>query len=636
MAGDKVTSEVVDARHVYAQRLAEAVGNLSRLQRLLGQLVRIRTLIFAGVVVALFLAYVGQIVPHVLSPLGWSLAVAFLVAIIRNEHLRFRHLESSHDIDFWERMIARIDRNWSRLPAQGWLPEVTPPAYADDLDIAGGCSLLSLLSLAGTHPGQAVLQRWLCDVPTWEQVHQRQNSVQALSSVRDFRLELVRRISNIGFGASQPYELVQWAQSPSWLKQHPLAHLLSRVGPGILLSGAGMLACGLWRGIPWLTNAGFIGLAMGAVTNILVTLLWGGWIHAVFQRVIGQHQATRQFTQVFSMLEQLPNDGGLLQRIRQTCTREPTCAVIGYQSLNRRIRWASLQNSALLYLPYLILQLLLLWDFRVMRWLEAWKRRFGSSVHSWFEALGRCEALTSAATLADENPDWAYPITQQQPEYLLDARQLGHPLIAASKRVVNDVQLTGIGPLLLITGSNMAGKSTFIRAVGVNLLLARTGSPTCAAYLAVPIYELASSIRIRDSLQDGVSFYMAELNRLKTIVDTARQHSQPEQPRLFFLLDEILQGTNSRERQIAVSRVLQQLINLGAVGLLSTHDLELAKVAPLSELAQVVHFREYFESDASGRQVMRFDYRLRPGATPTTNALKLLSIVGLDPDHQTP
>ncbi len=253
-------------------------------------------------------------------------------------------------------------------------------------------------------------------------------------------------------------------------------------------------------------------------------------------------------------------------------------------------------------------------------------------MEEWFTALGTCEALISGGTLADEYPDWAYPQPVVEADQLFQARGLGHPLLRDTARVPNDVELQASQPLLLVTGSNMAGKSTFMRAVGLNLLLARTGSPVCAEQLHTPLYELATSIRVRDSLRDGVSFFMAELKRLKEVVDLAEHRSAEGTHQIMFLLDEILQGTNSQERQIAVASVLGKLLSYGAVGLVSTHDLDLAHAEEVRSVSQVVHFREYFETE-QGKEVMRFDYRMRPGSTPTTNALKLLKLVGLHADH---
>lgn len=290
---------------------------------------------------------------------------------------------------------------------------------------------------------------------------------------------------------------------------------------------------------------------------------------------------------------------------------------------------ANLQRDPTLYLVYLVLQLLTAWDVRILGRLEAWKQRFGSHVPGWFDALGEFEAVTSLATLADETyEDWTFPQPPASGEDLIVASELGHPLLSPSSCVRNDIQLIRSKPLLLVTGSNMAGKSTFMRSIGLNLLLARTGGPVCAQKMTTQLFEIASSIRVRDSLSDGVSFFMAELKRLKEVVDQAADHQAAGNAPLFYLLDEILQGTNSRERQIAVATVLEQLHSFGAQGILSTHDLDLAVEPTVETMSQIVHFREYFV-DVDGKEEMQFDFKMRPGPTPTTNALKLLKLVGL-------
>jgi DNA mismatch repair ATPase MutS len=199
--------------------------------------------------------------------------------------------------------------------------------------------------------------------------------------------------------------------------------------------------------------------------------------------------------------------------------------------------------------------------------------------------------------------------------------------------VANDAEIGPAGSFLLVTGSNMSGKSTLLRAVGVNAALARTGSPVCAEWLRMPPVALATSMRVRDSLETGVSFYMAELMRLKEIVDQARDGKRRNQHMLLYLLDEILLGTNSKERHIAVVRVLQHLLHTGTIGAISTHDLELAASDVLAGACRCVHFCETLHDEGAQRR-MTFDYKLRPGIATTSNALKLLEIVGLNEHKQ--
>jgi DNA mismatch repair ATPase MutS len=211
----------------------------------------------------------------------------------------------------------------------------------------------------------------------------------------------------------------------------------------------------------------------------------------------------------------------------------------------------------------------------------------------------------------------------------LRAVDLGHPLLSDAERVGNDVAVGPPGTFLLVTGSNMSGKSTLLRSLGVNVVLAQAGGPVAARSLSLPPVTLGTSILVEDSLASGVSFFLAELQRIRSIVDqaeTARQEGRT----LLYLLDEILRGTNSAERQIAVREILLRLLAAGAIGAISTHDLALADLPELAQVAHTVHFRESFE-DREGETAMTFDYRLREGVAPTTNALKLLAMVGLGP-----
>jgi DNA mismatch repair ATPase MutS len=290
------------------------------------------------------------------------------------------------------------------------------------------------------------------------------------------------------------------------------------------------------------------------------------------------------------------------------------------QSLERILSWNEVRHSTILY-P--IVQLLFLYDIHLAAALETWQERHGERAPRWFAALGEIEALSALATLAHDNPEWAYP--RIGGDTIFRARGLGHPLIAPAVRVGNDVEVGPPGTLLLITGSNLAGKSTLLRAIGCNVLLANAGAPACAAELTLPRVRLYTSINVRDSLEDGLSLFATELKRVRFIVDAAKES---EQAPVLYLLDELLRGTNTEERRIAVASVLRHLLRAGAIGAIATHDLPIVEEAGVREAAVPVHFREEFIA-ADGRPGMRFDYRLRPGLATSTNALALLRIMGL-------
>jgi len=278
-------------------------------------------------------------------------------------------------------------------------------------------------------------------------------------------------------------------------------------------------------------------------------------------------------------------------------------------------------------LTHAILNVLVLWDFHAIAWLDHWRARYGRHVRDCLAALGDVEALAALGMLAHDNPSWTAPAFDAGGDRLT-ATALGHPLLPLATRVANDVTIGPAGTLLLVTGSNMSGKSTLLRAIGLNVVLAQAGAPVCADRLTMPLVELRTSIRLADSLERGVSLFMAELERLKEIVDAARapNRSRP----LLYLLDEILHGTNTAERLIAARAVLSHLVRAGAIGAVTTHDLTLAADGALASATRPVHFTEQVTSgNGDAASAMTFDYKLRPGLATSTNALKLLALVGL-------
>jgi DNA mismatch repair ATPase MutS len=252
--------------------------------------------------------------------------------------------------------------------------------------------------------------------------------------------------------------------------------------------------------------------------------------------------------------------------------------------------------------------------------IERWRLRDGKHVRGWLEAVGAFEALTSLSALAYERPEYPFPeIVESGP--ILEANNLAHPLLPASKRIANDVSIGHSPSLLLVSGSNMSGKSTLMRAVGVNAVLALAGAPVCASMLRISRVLVATAMRQSDSLHEGVSAFYAEIRRLQAI----REWTKGPRP-VLFLLDEILRGTNSHDRRIGAEAVIAALMHNGAIGMVSTHDLALAEIVDrLGSRAANVHF----EDQLTDGQVT-FDYRLRPGVVPRGNGLVLLRLLGFE------
>ncbi len=355
------------ARSEYEAGVAHARERIAELATKNLSLVWIRTICFVLALICLVFGYAGDEYRGLLQCVGWLAAAGFMLAIVRHEHLRQATLMHKSDQRLFDRLLARLDRRWADLPESKLLPEYAELNFADDLDVAGNASLLTWLNLAGTLPGNRTLQKWIAETPSWQQVFPRQRAVQLLKDQRALRLSIIKTVTASSDGSEDVYGLPKWAASPAWLPQNVLAHVLSYIGPTLVLAGAAVLAAGsLWAANSFI-NTGAILLGLGFLINILVTVFWGSWIHDIFQQVTGQHRAVYQFADVFESFEHLPDDGGLLTDIRQAAIDSPTSARRGFPRLLWIVRLANLQRDVMMYVLYLLLQLSILWDFRVLK-----------------------------------------------------------------------------------------------------------------------------------------------------------------------------------------------------------------------------------------------------------------------------
>lgn len=555
---------------------------------------------------------------------GGVLVGGFVAAVVYHEHVR-RQIERNALLrQINEHAIARLHRNWAGLPDT---PVTVPPqnrAVADDLDLFGHASLFHFLCSANTPMGIQVLRDWFLEPALPGQIKRRQQAVAELAPHLDLRQALILEGRLLADRGRATQRFVEWAEGDPWLAARPwLSWPIRAVSAAALL-----IALLIWSGII-AVELGALVLFAVVLLNTLVTVVFGGKVHDIFTLIDLRRGEAARYLKIFGLMDSMPASSDELAAVK----REAMSLGGGVLRRMRHLNWiASLvrlrHSGALLFLfVYLPLQLLFLYDFHVLSLFEAWQRRYGRFARAWFLALGNLEALASLATLAHDEPGWAVPEVSKAAKQF-EATSLGHPLLPGATRVANDVEIGPAGSFVLVTGSNMSGKSTLLRAIGVNAVLAQAGAPACAERLATPPVVPATSMRIRDSLEDGVSFYMAELMRLKEIVDLARDTESRDGRLLLYLLDEILLGTNSRERHLAVVRVLHHLLQCGAIGAVSTHDLELAASEPLAGACRCVHFSETLHGKEAERP-MTFDYKLRPGIATTTNALKLLEIVGL-------
>ncbi len=611
-----------DIEKAYRQRrdeFAEAEALYARRDRVL---MHLRTVAFLTAAAMFGLGWISEqgTLWHVAGGVG---VVGFLALITYNEHVVRQRERNGILRQINEEAIARLRRDWDALPETSVEVPEEHRATSTDLDLIGHASLFHLLCSANTPTGIRVFRDWMLEPASPSEIRLRQQAVEELAPHLVSRETLALEGRLLADRGNATERFMRWAEGDPWLRTRPWLLWLCRVLPGaavllLVLTCSGALPA----------HAGWLSVFVAFILNLVVTILFAGKVHDIFRQVSARSGEVRRYLQLFELMYSMPDSTTKLDAIKREATASGGGVLRRMRELHAISLFAGISRSAFLTIfVYVPLQLTFLYDFHILHLLEGWQTKSGKYARDWFLALGEFEALASLATLAYDNPSWALPEVDESARRF-EADKLGHPLLPDTMRVANDVEVGPAGTLLLVTGSNMSGKSTLLRAIGVNAVLAQAGAPVCAERLAMPPAALATSMRIRDSLERGVSSYMAELLRLKEIVDMASAFEKEGGRALLYLLDEILQGTNSGERHVAVIRVLEHLLQRGAIGAVSTHDLDLAASEPLADVCCPVHFRETLHNH-DAEQPMTFDYTLRPGVATTTNALKLLELVGL-------
>jgi DNA mismatch repair ATPase MutS len=490
---------------------------------------------------------------------------------------------------------------------------------ADDLDLFGRASLSCLLGPVFTPAGKRCLTRWLLEPAQSGEIERRQGAVAELAPQLDVRQEMIVRGGLLGDDPPDTDRFLRWVRTEPWLLKRRGFIWITRALPLLVL---GLLLAHVSKAVAypvWLVPL---------LVNIALTRVMAERIHKAFSEASLGERTFYHYAALFAIFDEMSAETEKLKSLKDATVRSHRSAYREMQRLNQIMHMADVRYSSM---SHSLLQALTLWDFHVLFLLEQWQRTVGVEAEQWLAALGELEALASLASLSHDHPEWVYPTVATGDEPKFVASGLGHPLLHPETCVVNDVELGPPGTFLLVTGSNMSGKSTLLRAIGVNVTLGLAGGPVCARSMRLPRVVLGTSFRVRDSIEDGVSYFMAELQRLKDVIDHASVCSGETGCVLLYLLDEVLLGTNVRERQIAVQRVVRHLVELKTIGAVATHDLSLADAPLLSRTCRPAHFSERFADGPEG-PVMIFDYVLRPGLSTTTNALKLLQMVGIDAD----
>jgi hypothetical protein len=610
-----------DPRLVYSRLLEERRADIAlreRRHRTLGY-GRLATVIAAAAVVWLALAGRLSIIWIIVPIAVFAVLVAIHDRLLRTLERRRRAQR------FFERALARLDGKWAGTgePGGRYLDPAHP--YARDLDLFGPGSLFELLCTARTHIGEDTLARWLLAPAGPAAARARQEAVDELRPRVDLREDLAVLAEESRTGVD-PVSLAAWGEAPGLLERrrlHAAVCALTALG----VTGAAALA------VYVLSLAGAV-----KISEPVSLLLRDVFLAALAVNATFLYRADKRIAAVVAAAEEAVHELKLLSEVLVRLEREsfhsPLLAALGASldtggappskrigRLNRLMELLDSRHHVLVR----VAEPFMMWTTHLAFAVEAWRRHSGPVVRRWLTATGEMEALCSLASHAFEHPDDPFPEFVGD-DALLEAEAIGHPLIERSRVVRNDVRVGGAGPrVLLVSGSNMSGKSTLLRTLGVNTVLAQAGAPVRARRLRMSPLAVGASIRVTDSLQGGVSGFYAEILRLRQILDATAQPGPMGAP-VLFLIDELLHGTNSHDRRIGAEAVVRGLVERGAIGLVTTHDLALADIAgALGERAANVHFEDHIED---GRMV--FDYAMRPGVVRKSNAIELMRSVGLE------
>jgi hypothetical protein len=532
------------------------------------------------------------------------IATFIVLAIVHGRLIR-RVTAYSRAIRFYEQGMARLEDRWAGTGIAG--ERFLEPSHpcARDLDLFGRASVFELLCTARTRAGEETLARWLLAPASPGEVRDRQQAAKELSGRLDFRERLSTTGEDLALGV-RPAQLVAWGEATDDLP----SGIIRVVAP--VLAVAWILSVVAWQvwGAPE-----FMVLAI-TVVNLGISFRFRSGLNEAAHQAEEAGHDLNLLSQVLTAFEHEPFSSPRLTHLQSRLKQGSVLPSQAIARLNRRVEF--LESAHNLFVR--IFDFVIFYRLQFVLSTESWRRRYGRSLRGWLETIGELEALASIGGYTYEHPEDVFPeFVDQAP--CLEAEGLAHPLIPRNRAVTNDLHLGRDLQLMIVSGPNMAGKSTFLRGIGVNAVLAQSGAPVRAARLKLSPLAVTASICVLDSLEGGISRFYAEINRLKLIMDLTHS-SEP----VLFLLDELLSGTNSHDRLIGTRSFVTKLVERGAVGLVSTHDLALTAIPEeIGSKAINCHFEDHLEE---GR--LHFDYKLYPGIVQTSNALPLMRSVGLE------
>ncbi|HEV3385861.1 MAG TPA: hypothetical protein VG097_13675 [Gemmata sp.] len=589
---------------IYADRLSVRRASVAQLTASLERLSYIRLVTF---LIAVLLAGIGFGTGLISPWFALIPLIGFFILVGKYEMMRGRAMWMERSAAFYANGLDRLNGSPGKGNNGSRFADDAHP-YAADLDLFGPGSLFERVTACRTRVGEDTLAAWLKAPASPVEVNARQEAVGDLKPRLDLREAVA--VAGIDAPAADYHPLADWGNAttervPGWKR-----HSIETLGWGNVLA---------WIGWLFISANFAIFVLMFGLPSLALAIPLYSWARRVLQPLEKVERDLSLLEAVLVRLEREPFTSTCLRELQTAMKSDGLMASTRIGDLRKLLGWYNARRNAI-FLPIAILRM---WDIRFAFRVEAWRARSGPTVARWLRAVGEAEALSSLAGYAYENPEDRFPVVQTGPVQLT-AQAIGHPLLPAKRCVRNDVKLSGeTGPrVLLISGSNMSGKSTLLRAVGVNAVLALAGGVVRAESFTLTPVTLGATMRVQDSLQAGLSRFFAEVTKVRALLELARNKNIPP---LVFLLDELFSGTNSSDRVAGAEGVARELLAAGAVGFITTHDLSLAALGERLPGAVNVHFCDGF---AGGE--LHFDYTMRPGIVPHGNGLALMRAVGLE------
>jgi MutS domain V len=600
---------MTNAKTFYEKNVQQFKSELAVIDKKIKQFSNLRLFIFlAGVIAAALIWRSHQYVVLTIELLIST--VLFVATVLFHSDLYKKRFVIEKKLLINKKGLSRINGDWGDFEDTGdqFIDHAHPYTY--DLDIFGKHSLYQWICTAHTYSGRNAL----ADALSSQQKERlpilaKQDAVKELAALPDWRqqFELYGMLSETG---DDPSRFLEWAENKKKTFNNPVVSLLLRILPYI------SLCIGLY---------GFLfhdTLIFFAVVYGLQLALFGVVLHSRTAPVIEKYEKNGKLLFAFSQLintiekQQFTSSYNIQLRNRLITGNHKSASSI-LASLSKILTATEIRSSPMVHA---IANAVWLWDVQCVIKADTLKIVYGSDFRMWITAIGQFEVVASLAISGFENPQWIYPEISDS-ALKINAEKIGHPLINAVTRIVNNITIDNAGVVAVITGSNMSGKSTFLRTLAINTVLAYAGAPVCAVAFVLPLVNIYSSMRISDDLSSHVSTFYAELVRIRMVVEAVKRGEK-----VLFLLDELFRGTNSQDRHDGAVAVLKTLSNSNTIGIVSTHDLELCNLAEISPDRYVnFHFEEFYRNDT-----IEFDYTLKMGRSTTKNALFLIRMIGIE------